>query len=92
MERRGGERREVVGINGGGEVLPVGVQEVWEDNRMELFVTYGCYSVFLREDKEGDSSGEWRVTREIQWNCRPRHIVTAFPYIVAFSSDTVEIR
>ena len=87
MREKGGERREGVGINGGGEVLPVGVQEVWEDDRMELFVTYGCYSVFLREDEE-----EWRVTREIQGNCRPRHIVTAFPYIVAFSSDTVEIR
>ena len=34
----------------------------------------------------------WTVTRELQWNCQPVSVVPAYPYILAMSVDTLEVR
>lgn len=78
--------RQLVWILGPGDV-PTAAHELWEDDRMELLVTYSCTSLVLVED-----AGEWASSREIQWNCQPQSIVPAFPYLLAMSADTVEIR
>ena len=62
-------------------------QELWEDNIMELLVTHSCTSVFLQE-----VDGAWQSSREISWNCQPVSVVPAFPYIIALSTDSIEIR
>jgi len=57
---------QVVWILGPGD-LPTQAHELWEDDRMELLVTYSCTSLVLVEE-----GGEWAASREIHWNCQPQ--------------------
>ena len=79
------EHQQVLSLQTGD--VPSAAQELWEDDRMELLVTHSCTSVFLRE-----VDGIWQSSREIQWNCQPVSVVPAFPYILALSADSMEIR
>ncbi|XP_023328571.1 GTPase-activating Rap/Ran-GAP domain-like protein 3 [Eurytemora carolleeae] len=79
-----GAREDILTI----DCEPSDVQEIWEDEREELLVTHSCTSLFLRES----GAGSWQVLREIQWNCQPNKVVPAFPYTLAFSPDSFEVR
>ena len=58
---------------------------MWEDGRLELMLTHSCTTVFLHQDQVG---GEWRATREIQWNCQPNTVILVFPFLLALSAGS----
>ena len=60
---------------------------MWEDGRLELMLTHSCTTVFLHQDQVG---GEWRATREIQWNCQPNTVILVFPALLAFSAGKTQ--
>ena len=82
---QGKEHQHVLSLDPGD--IPSMAEELWEDESMELLVTHSCTSVFLRE-----VDGEWKPTRQIYWNCQPNSVIMAFPFIIALSSDSMEIR
>ena len=63
-------------------------QELREEESLELVVSHSSTTLHLHQGQEGD----WRTYREIHWNCRPLSVLPAFPYILAVSADTLEIR
>lgn len=60
--------------------------DICADYEAELLLTYNRTS---RIQKMNDSSV---AELEFRWNGEPQRIVCAFPYILAFTADTIEIR
>ncbi|XP_076090626.1 GTPase-activating Rap/Ran-GAP domain-like protein 3 isoform X2 [Mytilus galloprovincialis] len=60
--------------------------DIYEDEEVELLLSYNYESHFqkLSEDITFDF--------DFHWNSEPKSIVCAFPYILAFTQDTIEIR
>ncbi|XP_033108543.1 GTPase-activating Rap/Ran-GAP domain-like protein 3 [Anneissia japonica] len=59
---------------------------MYEDDEPELLLTYNHVSQFKL--LTGESSSEF----DIYWNSAPQSVVCAFPYILAFTPDSIEIR
>jgi len=85
LNEQSNQNKQVLSLQTGD--IPTVAQELWEDNRMELLVTHSCTSVFMHE-----VDGLWQSNRKINWNCQPVSVVMAFPYIIALSADSMEIR
>nr|XP_045581398.1 GTPase-activating Rap/Ran-GAP domain-like protein 3 [Procambarus clarkii] len=64
----------------------VAALDIYEDDEAELLLCYNntCHFQKLTED----CSNEF----DFQWNSVPEAIVCAFPYILAFTQDSIEIR
>ncbi|CAH1785534.1 unnamed protein product [Owenia fusiformis] len=60
--------------------------DIYEDDEAELLLTYNHISHFQKLTEE--SSQEL----DFHWNSEPQAMVCAFPYIMAFTPDTIEIR
>ncbi|KAI0231031.1 GTPase-activating Rap/Ran-GAP domain-like protein 3 [Lamellibrachia satsuma] len=60
--------------------------DIYEDDEAELLLCYNHISHFQKLSEE--SSHEF----DFHWNSQPKAIVCAFPYIMAFTPDTIEIR
>ncbi|XP_070532264.1 GTPase-activating Rap/Ran-GAP domain-like protein 3 isoform X3 [Ptychodera flava] len=60
--------------------------DIYEDDEAELLLCYNHVSQFKK--MSGDQSSDF----DIHWNSPPEAIVCAFPYILAFTPDTIEIR
>ncbi|XP_077987218.1 GTPase-activating Rap/Ran-GAP domain-like protein 3 [Glandiceps talaboti] len=60
--------------------------DIYEDDEAELLLCYNHVSQFKK--LSGDQSSDF----DIHWNSPPNAIVCAFPYILAFTPDTIEIR
>ncbi|XP_022244484.1 GTPase-activating Rap/Ran-GAP domain-like protein 3 [Limulus polyphemus] len=70
----------------GNKVHLVSAVDIYEDEEAELLLSYNHTTHFqkLSEDSSTDL--------DFQWNAVPDTIVCAFPYIMAFTTDTIEIR
>ncbi|KAK3087392.1 hypothetical protein FSP39_005300 [Pinctada imbricata] len=64
----------------------VSALDIYEDEEAELLLCYNYVSHFQRLSEETCTDFDF------QWNSEPEAIVCAFPYIMAFTSDTIEIR
>lgn len=64
----------------------VSALDICEDEEVELLLSYNYESHFqkLSEEKSNDF--------DFHWNSEPKSIVCAFPYVLAFTQDTIEIR
>ncbi|XP_070176881.1 GTPase-activating Rap/Ran-GAP domain-like protein 3 [Littorina saxatilis] len=64
----------------------VSALDIYEDDEAELILCYNHVSHFqkLREETCHDF--------DFHWNSEPQSIVCAFPYVMAFTPDTIEIR
>lgn len=64
----------------------VSALDIYEDEEVELLLSYNYDSHFqkLSEDISYDF--------DFHWNSEPKSIVCAFPYVLAFTQDTIEIR
>ncbi|XP_064649090.1 GTPase-activating Rap/Ran-GAP domain-like protein 3 isoform X4 [Lineus longissimus] len=71
---------------GGNKVTLVSAIDIYEDDEAELLLCYNRISHFQKLREE--SSHEF----DFHWNSAPDAIVCAFPYIMAFTPDTIEIR
>ncbi|KAG8189266.1 hypothetical protein JTE90_019027 [Oedothorax gibbosus] len=60
--------------------------DVYEDDEAELLLCYNHMTHFQKLFEEGTSEFDF------QWNAVPEAIVCAFPYVMAFTSDNIEIR
>ncbi|XP_006818781.1 GTPase-activating Rap/Ran-GAP domain-like protein 3 [Saccoglossus kowalevskii] len=60
--------------------------DIYEDDEAELLLCYSHVSQFKK--LTGDQSSDF----DIHWNSPPTAVVCAFPYILAFTPDTIEIR
>ncbi|XP_022249773.1 GTPase-activating Rap/Ran-GAP domain-like protein 3 isoform X2 [Limulus polyphemus] len=70
----------------GSKVHLVTAIDIYEDEEAELLLCYNHTTHFrkLTDDRSTDF--------DFQWNSVPESIVCAFPYIMAFTQDTIEIR
>ncbi|XP_071802131.1 GTPase-activating Rap/Ran-GAP domain-like protein 3 isoform X2 [Asterias amurensis] len=68
------------------QVNLVSALDIYEDEEPELLLSYNHMSQFKR------LSGECSSDFDIHWNSAPKAIVCAFPYILAFTHDSLEIR
>ncbi|XP_076454839.1 GTPase-activating Rap/Ran-GAP domain-like protein 3 [Babylonia areolata] len=68
------------------KVSLVSALDIYEDDEAELILCYNHVSHFqkLREETCHDF--------DFHWNSEPHSIVCAFPYVMAFTPDTIEIR
>ncbi|XP_071495920.1 GTPase-activating Rap/Ran-GAP domain-like protein 3 isoform X1 [Diadema antillarum] len=64
----------------------VSAVDIYEDDEPEVLLSYNHVSQFRRLN--GEASSDF----DMYWNSAPRAIVCAFPYILAFTPDSVEIR
>jgi len=64
----------------------VSAVDVYEDDNPELLLTYNHFSVFQHLNATGDKDVEF------YWNSTPLSVVCAFPYIIGFTSNHIEIR
>ncbi|XP_022084284.1 GTPase-activating Rap/Ran-GAP domain-like protein 3 isoform X2 [Acanthaster planci] len=64
----------------------VSTLDIYEDEEPELLLSYNHVSQFKK--LSGENSSDF----DIHWNSAPKAIVCAFPYILAFTHDSVEIR
>ncbi|KAL8625828.1 hypothetical protein ACOMHN_012420 [Nucella lapillus] len=64
----------------------VSALDIYEDDEAELILCYNHVSHFqkLREETCHDF--------DFHWNSEPKSIVCAFPYVMSFTPDTIEIR
>ncbi|KFM72712.1 GTPase-activating Rap/Ran-GAP domain-like protein 3, partial [Stegodyphus mimosarum] len=60
--------------------------DIYEDDEAELLLCYNHMTHFQKLFEEGTSEFDF------QWNAVPEAIVCAFPYVMAFTADTIEIR
>ncbi|XP_076359902.1 GTPase-activating Rap/Ran-GAP domain-like protein 3 isoform X2 [Tachypleus tridentatus] len=70
----------------GNKVHLVSAVDIYEDEEAELLLSYNHTTHFQKLSE--DSSTEF----DIQWNAVPNTIVCASPYVLAFTTDTIEIR
>ncbi|KAK3611810.1 hypothetical protein CHS0354_040479 [Potamilus streckersoni] len=64
----------------------VSAVDIYEDEEPELLLTYNHVSHFQKLTEETTNDFD------IHWNSEPLSIVCAFPYVMAFTQDTIEIR
>eukprot|EP00794_Sanderia_malayensis_P015830 gene15830-17426_t len=64
----------------------VSALDVYEDDNPEILLTYNHFSIFQRFDANEATSVSF------YWNSTPHAVVCAFPYVIGFTSNTVEIR
>lgn len=60
--------------------------DIYEDDEAELLLCYNHMTHFQKLLEVGTSEFDF------QWNAVPEAIVCAFPYVMAFTADTIEIR
>ncbi|XP_076316326.1 GTPase-activating Rap/Ran-GAP domain-like protein 3 [Tachypleus tridentatus] len=70
----------------GNKVHLVSAVDIYEDEEAELLLSYN-HTTHFQKLSEGSST-----ELDFQWNAVPNTIVCAFPYIMAFTTDTIEIR
>ncbi|XP_030853506.1 GTPase-activating Rap/Ran-GAP domain-like protein 3 [Strongylocentrotus purpuratus] len=68
------------------KVTLVSAVDIYEDDEPEVLLSYNHISQFRRLN--GEASSDF----DMHWNSAPKAIVCAFPYILAFTPDSVEIR
>lgn len=64
----------------------VSAVDVYEEEESELLVSFNHQSIFKR------LTGEQSSSFAFQWNSAPNSVVCAFPYLLAFTTNTIEIR
>ncbi|XP_015903214.1 GTPase-activating Rap/Ran-GAP domain-like protein 3 isoform X3 [Parasteatoda tepidariorum] len=77
------QRLHVIEGNKGNLIAAI---DVYEDDEAELLLCYNHMTHFQKLFEEGTSEFDF------QWNAVPEAIVCAFPYVMAFTSDNIEIR
>ncbi|KAL9988754.1 hypothetical protein ACROYT_G003237 [Oculina patagonica] len=64
----------------------VSAVDVYEEEESELLISFNHQSIFKR------LTGEQSSSFSFQWNSAPNSVVCAFPYLLAFTTNTIEIR
>ncbi|XP_068729084.1 GTPase-activating Rap/Ran-GAP domain-like protein 3 [Montipora capricornis] len=64
----------------------VSAVDVYEEEESELLISFNHQSIFKR------LTGEQSSNFAFQWNSAPNSVVCAFPYLLAFTTNTIEIR
>lgn len=64
----------------------VSAVDVYEEEESELLISFNHQSIFKR------LTGEQSSNFSFQWNSAPNSVVCAFPYLLAFTTNTIEIR
>ncbi|XP_044729262.1 GTPase-activating Rap/Ran-GAP domain-like protein 3 [Chrysoperla carnea] len=72
----------------GTKVNLVAALDLYEDQEIELLLCYNHTCHFQKLVDDGTSTTDF----DFHWNSVPTNIVCAFPYVIAFTSDTMEIR
>ncbi|EEZ97268.2 GTPase-activating Rap/Ran-GAP domain-like protein 3 isoform X1 [Tribolium castaneum] len=62
--------------------------DLYEDQEIQLLLCYNHTCHFQKINEENSSSTEF----DFHWNSVPTDIVCAFPYVIAFTSNSMEIR
>ncbi|GAB6031593.1 hypothetical protein CHUAL_009358 [Chamberlinius hualienensis] len=86
INEKSGESMKLHQVEGNKQVHLVAAADIYEDEEAELLLCYNHTSHFQKLNEE--TSNEF----DFQWTSVPEAIVCAFPYILAFTSDTIEIR
>ncbi|XP_021348641.1 GTPase-activating Rap/Ran-GAP domain-like protein 3, partial [Mizuhopecten yessoensis] len=68
------------------KVKLVSALDIYEDEEAELLLCYNHVSHFQKLSEETSHDFDFH------WNSEPQAIVCAFPYVMAFTQDTIEIR
>ena len=75
------------------------LQELWEDDLLQLVLTHNCTSSILQKQLQSPagcspptSPAGWEMVRQLSWSCHPLTVVPVYPYILAMSLDTMEVR
>ncbi|XP_052215441.1 GTPase-activating Rap/Ran-GAP domain-like protein 3 isoform X2 [Dreissena polymorpha] len=86
INEKNGDTLQLFQIDTNKNVTLVSAIDIYEDEEAELLLSYNYASHFqkLKEEVFNDF--------DIHWNSEPVHIVCAFPYVMAFTADTIEIR
>ncbi|XP_076275475.1 GTPase-activating Rap/Ran-GAP domain-like protein 3 isoform X1 [Rhynchophorus ferrugineus] len=63
--------------------------DLYEDQEIQLMLCYNHTCHFQKLNDSNNSSGS---SFDFHWNSAPTDIVCAFPYVIAFTSNTMEIR
>ncbi|XP_026479610.1 GTPase-activating Rap/Ran-GAP domain-like protein 3 [Ctenocephalides felis] len=83
-----GQTHKVHSVDTGNKVDMVAALDLYEDQEVELLLCYDHTCHFQKVIEDGGSTTEY----DFYWNTVPSSIVCAFPYIIAFTSDSMEIR
>ncbi|XP_045201546.2 GTPase-activating Rap/Ran-GAP domain-like protein 3 isoform X4 [Mercenaria mercenaria] len=86
INEKNGDTLQLFQTDSNKNVSLVSAIDIYEDEEAELLLSYNYVSHFqkLKEENSNDF--------DIHWNSEPFHIVCAFPYVMAFTADTIEIR
>ncbi|XP_031574225.1 GTPase-activating Rap/Ran-GAP domain-like protein 3 [Actinia tenebrosa] len=84
--RHTGETTRLHSVDTQKKTTLVSAVDVYEDEEPELLLSFNHQSVFKK------LSGEQSSNFYFNWNSAPRSIVCAFPYLLAFTNTTIEIR
>ncbi|XP_069702439.1 GTPase-activating Rap/Ran-GAP domain-like protein 3 isoform X2 [Periplaneta americana] len=87
VNERSGEVSRLHAVEGSRAHLVAAV-DLYEDEEPELLLCYNHTCHFQKLSEESVSSTEF----DFHWNSVPSAIVCAFPYIFAFTTDSMEIR
>ncbi|XP_015370838.1 PREDICTED: GTPase-activating Rap/Ran-GAP domain-like protein 3 [Diuraphis noxia] len=82
-----GTARRLFAVQEGTKAHLVSATDLYEDEEPELLLCYNntCHFQKLSETKN-------TTEFDFHWNSIPKDIVCSFPYIIAFTTDTMEIR
>ncbi|XP_048586836.1 GTPase-activating Rap/Ran-GAP domain-like protein 3 isoform X2 [Nematostella vectensis] len=86
LVQRTGEIKRVHSVDTQKKTTLVSAIDVYEDHEPELLLTFNHQSVFKRLNGKNSSNFY------LNWNSAPQFVVCAFPYLLAFTTNTIEIR
>ncbi|XP_025830700.1 GTPase-activating Rap/Ran-GAP domain-like protein 3 isoform X2 [Agrilus planipennis] len=67
----------------------VAALDLYEDQELQLLL---CYNHTCHFQKLNEENSQQQTDFDFHWNSVPTDIVCAFPYLIAFTSNTMEIR
>ncbi|XP_065200520.1 GTPase-activating Rap/Ran-GAP domain-like protein 3 isoform X3 [Planococcus citri] len=88
INERNGETHKLYSVPDGCKAHLIAAMDLYEDEEPELLLCYNNVCHFQKISLDGKSTTEF----DFFWNSIPAAIVCTFPYIIAFTTDSMEIR
>ncbi|KAK7597669.1 hypothetical protein V9T40_009894 [Parthenolecanium corni] len=88
INERSGEAHKLFSVSDGCKAHLIAAMDLYEDEEPELLLCYNNVCHFQKLSVDGKCSTEF----DFYWNSIPAAIVCTFPYIIAFTTDSMEIR
>ncbi|XP_066244731.1 GTPase-activating Rap/Ran-GAP domain-like protein 3 isoform X2 [Euwallacea similis] len=88
---RSGQAQHLYTVDGN-RVHLVAALDLYEDQEIQLMLCYNHTCHFQKLNEANNTNTSTSTDFDFHWNSAPTDIVCAFPYVIAFTPNTMEIR